>query len=188
MFQRRQMARKLQGLCSRFFEALTVLALAASTGCLIPADIEERDESDIREYWPVIVSTSPAVGRVEISRECTEFEFKILEYNRPPDDDYISQIATSWRWFLDYYDSTDQQPQIGGLSYSINPSFLWAEDPESADATTKVHYIEVVISDRNFDDSDPSQQPRWRITQTDARTDTATWILIPTEGPCPTEE
>ncbi len=182
------MARKLHMIWSRFFEALTVLVFAAFVGCVIPMDIEERDESDTREYWPVIVTTTPAVGRVEISRECTEFEFKILEYTKPPEDDYISQIATSWRWFLDYYESTDQQPQIGGLTYSINPSFLWAEDSEVADATTKTHYIEVVISDRNFDDSDPEEQPRFRITQPNARTDTATWILIPTEGPCPTEE
>ena len=166
---------------------LTVLAFTFLAGCVLPVDVVERakpaaadedvEEEEDRTWEPKIINASPSQGRVEISVTADSYEFKILNMREPPASDILSTRLLEWRWYFDYTTSAPTRPQEYGNSYTISPSALWAED-------CATHFLELIVSDRGFDDRDASPTMQYRVTPPDAKIDNAAWYLVPIEGSC----
>lgn len=172
--------RAAYGACKaiRLGVALCALLLcAALLGCVVPEDIKQRPQSDTGEgdYWPDFVNPQPvSQGKLLLPASCTGYTFKIMLTALPPADDTLYQDFEV-RWFLDY-DAVSNPHEVG---YSRSRELVHSQALNLKEIALaggeSTHIMEVLVSDRGFEDSNVA--PAFRKTVAKAHTALYTWVF-----------
>ena len=171
--------------------AISVL-MSGNSGCLVPPPIPETPVSqnsapriDINKLDP-----HPVQGPVTMSTTCTSYTFRV----QLSDPDYDDTLY--WRVFADYHrdwfqeslvqpapadPSSPGSQQISFVIYPNDPRFF------QAPGATGIHTVEVLVSDRPFDDE--SFPPgRDVYPDSDGFIDSFVWPVEIVDDPLPCEE
>lgn len=148
---------------------MTCLAILGLCGCLLPADIHERElaeeDGDLDfSYRPYIVNPQPATGRVMLLAGSPTQVFRIQFADAPHPDDVERLDSFEVRWYLNRASSpaplriVQGWPVDGFRELLIAPADLYRQliedyGPSAGETLAKegYHYLEVFVSDLGFD-------------------------------------
>jgi hypothetical protein len=175
----------------KWIVGILVIASLLLSGCVLPADIREREDGDLDtdaeyEYWPHIVNPQPSTGRVVLAASSPVQIFRI-QFAEPPDLADLERLdAFEVRWYLNRSSNPAPLRIVQGWppdafrEQSLSPRDLYEqliEDFGSAagDALAKegYYYLEVYVSDYGFDplSDSPDSVP------SGAHRDEAAWLI-----------
>ena len=153
-----------------------LMALAALSGCVVPEDIKQRPQGDDSEgdYWPNFVNPQPvSQGALRLPASCTGYTFKIMLTSLPPADDPLYQDFEV-RWFLDYDAANPHE-----VGYSRSRELVHSQSLNLKEiafsGNDSTHIVEVLVSDRGFEDSNVA--PAFRKTVAKAHFALYTWVF-----------
>ncbi len=171
-----------------------VMALGLLSGCVLPADINERPPADMDDdgdgtgfiYQTDIVSTTPSTGVIVVKSDCRQATFRIILAELPDDEDVTRKFSFEIRWYLDYY--RDKSVEASSPLKDGQKEYQLTIDPLALSADVESRYLEVYVSDLGFEASDVGEKDRTPVSG--ASTDQRSWLIQFSEetGYCDTED